>query len=304
MKLNLRFKGFLRDEVNPNRDRTSRLYRGIRGVKSHLSHHLHGYQGIDRQGSLSLDTLIKPVLDDNEYDADVQVVMNPRADWRPEDYLNAVYTALSKNPDYEDRLELGTRCVTIRFAGNFSMDVVPRITQGDIHQVCNRIDSRFEPTDGNGYRRWFHEKSKITNVNLKRAVRLLKYIRDRESNYKAKSILLTTLAANAIQPGDRGRDSVKSVASTLTTVLTRMDSYLQGQPRKPTVRNPVLRSETFDRHWDDVQFRILKERVRQYAEIASEALDCPTVPESIDRWRLLFGGGFGRHYKAPPRRAS
>ncbi len=291
------FRLFLRDEVNPNMERVSRIRSGIHGVKNHLRRELDGFQKIDRQGSLSLDTLIKPVHEEDEYDADVQIVMNPQDGWQPRDYLGAVHEALAKNPNYRDKLELGTRCVTIRFANNFSMDVVPRITRGDTHKVCNGVDNRFEETDGKHYHNWFHEKSRVTNVNLKRAVRLLKYLRDRESNYIAKSIMLTTLAANAIQTDDRGQDSVRSVASTLTTVLTRMDSYLQRQQRKPKVRNPVLGSETFDRHWDDAQFEILKESINRYAGIASDALACPSIRDSIVRWRRLFGSGFGRHYK-------
>ena len=302
MKLNRRFREFLRDEVNPNRNRTNRLYSGIRGVKSHLCDKLVGYQSIDRQGSLSLDTLIKPVRDDDEYDADIQIVMNPHEGWGPKDYLNVVHQTLSLNPDYKDKLELGTRCVTINFAGQFSMDVVPRITEGNVHKVCNGKNGRFEPTDGTGYHHWFHEKSKITNVNLKRAVRLLKYIRDHEKNYKAPSIMLTTLAAVTIQPADRGTERVRTVADTLTTILTRMDSYLQGQPRKPTVRNPVLRSETFDRHWNDTQYEIFRESIHRYAAIASEALACPIISESVDLWVRLFGAEFSRNYKPPQRK--
>ena len=124
------FRLFLRDEVNPNMARARRLRSGIRGVKGHLGRNLVGFQGINRQGSLSLDTLIKPVRENDEYDADVQVVMNPRDDWEPGDYLHALYEALAQNQDYRDKLQLSTRCVKISFAGDFSMDVVPRITDG------------------------------------------------------------------------------------------------------------------------------------------------------------------------------
>ena len=298
------FRLFLRDEVNPNMARARRLRSGIRGVKGHLGRNLVGFQGINRQGSLSLDTLIKPVRENDEYDADVQVVMNPRDDWEPGAYSHALYEALAQNQDYRDKLQQSTRCVKISFAGDFSMDVVPRITLGERHQICNSADNRFEDTDGVGYQRWFHAKSKITNVNLKRAVRLLKFLRDREANYKVPSILLTTLAARTIQEGDRGKDQVKSVASTLTTILTRMDQDLQAQIRRPSVKNPALSTETFDRHWKDEQFNIFRESIHRYAEIAGGALDCRTVPESIERWRRLFSEGFGRHYKAPPRKSS
>ena len=297
MKLNRRFKEFLRDEVNLNQTRITRLQRSVRDVNSYLVENLTGYQRIDRQGSYALDTLIRPVTQNGEYDADIQVVMNPNGQSRPQDYLDALADCLSGNANFRDKITMGPRCVTLEYAGDFHLDVVPRITREGQHYICNGTSDRFEETDGTGYRDWFLRKSNITKVNLKRAVRLLKYLREREDNYIAKSIMLTTLAANTIQAGDRGQDSVKSVASTLTTVLTRMDSYLQGQPRKPAVRNPVLRSETFDRHWDDVQFEILKQSINRYAEIASDALACPTIPDSIVRWRRLFGSGFGRHYK-------
>ena len=297
------FRLFLRDEVNPNMERVRRLRSGIRGVRDHLHSELSGFQRIDRQGSLSLDTLIKPVREGDEYDADVQVVMNPREGWEPKDYLAAVYEVLAQNLNYRDKLQLSTRCVKISFAGDFSMDVVPRITRGQRHQICNGVDNRFEETDGVGYLHWFHGKSNISNVNLKRAVRLLKYIRDREDNYIAKSIMLTTLAARTIQEGDRGRDQVKSVAATLTTILARMDADLQAHTLRPSVKNPANRIETFDRHWNDEQFHIFRESIHRYTQIARDALARNSVPESIDRWRRLFGPSFGRHWGAPRRKS-
>ena len=76
MKLNRRFREFLRDEVNLNPDILRRLQTSVRDVNRHLRDRLPGYQRIDRQGSYGLDSLIKPVRDDDEYDADIQVVMN------------------------------------------------------------------------------------------------------------------------------------------------------------------------------------------------------------------------------------
>ena len=148
MKLNRRFREFLRDEVNPNRERLGRLYAGIRGVKRHLEKNLNGYQRIDRQGSLGLDTLIKPVRDDDEYDADIQVVMNPNPSWEASDYLQALNETLDQNANYSDKIRLRTRCVTLGFAGDFHLDLVPRITEDGTHLICNRATNCFESTDG------------------------------------------------------------------------------------------------------------------------------------------------------------
>ncbi len=293
MKLNRLFREFLRDEVNPNRDRLGRLYVGIRGVKRHLETNLKGYQRIDRQGSLGLDTLIKPVRDDDEYDADIQVVIDPTPDWEPRDYFQALSETLAQNGNYTDKIRLGTRCVTLEFASNFHLDMVPRITKDGTHLICNRATNCFEPTDGTGFRDWFSDKSRITKVNLKRVVRLLKYLRDRQDNYVAKSILLTTLAGNTIRSSDRGKESVRTVANTLTTVLTRMDRYLQKNPTMPRIENPALSSEDFNRHWDQDRYSYFRNRVHSHTAIAQKALASPTIEDSIRLWRRLFGEVFG-----------
>ena len=77
-KNNKDFQEFLRDEVNLNQRRIDRLTSGVRGVNGCLKDSLKGYQTMERQGSYALGTLIKPVDDNDEYDADIQIVMNPR----------------------------------------------------------------------------------------------------------------------------------------------------------------------------------------------------------------------------------
>lgn len=293
MKLNRRFREFLRDEVNLNQDRLRRLHTSVRDVNRYLRGQLPGYQRIDRQGSYGLDTLVRPVRDDDEYDADIQIVMNPKPNWEAKDYLEALRDTLTSNDNYSDKTELSTRCVTLHYAGDFHLDLVPRITEGDSHLICNREANCFEPTDGTGYRDWFCGKSRITKVNLKRVVRLLKYVRDRQDNYVARSILLTTLAGNAIHSSDRGTESVRTVANTLTTVLTRMDGYLQLHSTMPEIKNPVLQSEDFNRDWNQDRYAYFRERIHAHAEIAREALTSPSIEDSTRIWRRLFGESFG-----------
>ena len=293
MKLNRRFRKFLGYKVNLNQARLNRLQVSVRDVNRHLKHYLRGYQRIDRQGSYGLDTLIKPIRDDGEYDADIQVVMNPNADWKAEDYLEALRDALARNDNYADKVKLGTRCVTLDYAGDFHLDVVPRITKDGTHFICNRATNEYEETDGIGYRNWFSDKSRITKINLKRVVRLLKYVRDRQDNYVAKSILLTTLAGNAIRGSDRNTESVRTVADTLTTVLTRMDTYLQQHRTMPEIKNPGLPSENFNRHWNQDRYAYFRERIHAHAEIAQHALTSSSVEDSVRLWKKLLGNDFG-----------
>ena len=293
-KNNTDFQEFLRDEVNLNQSRLDRLQTSVGAVGSYLREHLTGYQKIEPQGSYALGTLIKPVDDNDEYDADIQVVLNPNRNMGAGDYLAAVHDTLKENDNYADKLRLKTRCVTIDYARDFHLDVVPRVTGGGRHRVCNRNTGRFEPTDGTGYRDWFNEQNRITGGNLKRVVRLLKYLRDHKNNYTAKSILLTTLAGKTIRPSDEGTEAVSTVAGTLVTVLTRMDAYLQRHARVPEIRNPVLPTETFNRHWDQRKYANFRERVHGHARIANAALGESSTEAAVKAWQSLFGDSFGR----------
>ena len=283
----------LRNEVNLNQSRLDRLETAVGGVTDYLKDNLTGYQTMERQGSYASRTLIKPVDDNGEYDADIQIVMNPNPKWDPKDYVLEINRTLARNKTYADKLRLKTRCVTIDYAGDFHLDVVPRVTNDGKHFVCNRIDNKFEETDGNGYREWFNEKNRITSGNLKRVVRLLKYLRDHKNSFTAKSILLTTLAGGAIKASDEGTVAVSTVADTLETVLSRMNDYLQQHPDMPTIENPVLSTEDFNRHWDQRKYANFKNRVRSYAQTAKQAQAEPSAEKAIKLWQELLGDRFG-----------
>ena len=293
-KNNREFQDFLRDEVNLNQGRLDRLNTSVGAVVSYLKEHLTGYQKMEPQGSYALGTLIKPVDDKDEYDADIQIVMNHNSAWEAKHYVHVIYNTLKENKNYVDKLRLKTRCVTIDYAGDFHLDVVPRVTIKGKHYVCNRVDNKFEETDGTGYRDWFNKQNRITNGNLKRVVRLLKYLRDHKGNYVVKSILLTTLAGNTIKPCDKDTEDVSTVADTLVTVLSRMDRYLQQHPNMPQIRNPVLATETFNRHWNQTRYANFRKRVHAHTQTAERALKEPSGEKAVKIWQELFGETFGK----------
>ena len=288
------FAEFLRDEVNLNQSRLDRLETSVGAVNDYLKDNLAGYQTMDKQGSYALGTLIKPVDDNDEYDADIQIVMNPNPKWEAKDYVHAINQTLAGNKNYVDKLRLKTRCVTVDYAGDFHLDVVPRVTINGKHCVCNRIDNKFEETDGTGYRDWFNGKNRITGGNLKRVIRLLKHLRDHKNSFTAKSILLTTLAGNAIKVSDEGTAAVSTVADTLETVLSRMNDYLQQHPNMPIIKNPVLPTEDFNRHWDQRRYANFRNRVQSYAQTAKQAKAEPSAEKAIKLWQDLFGDKFGK----------
>ena len=287
------FFEFLRDEVNLSQNRLDRLGTRVGAVDDYLKGSLAGYQNMEWQGSYALGTLIKPVDDNDEYDADIQIVMNPNPSWGAKDYVLEINRTLAGNKTYADKIRLKTRCVTVDYAGDFHLDMVPRVTINGKHYVCNRIDNKFEETDGNGYRDWFNERNRITGGNLKRVVRLLKHLRDHKNSFTAKSILLTTLAGDTIKPSDAGTEAVSTVADTLETVLSLMNDYLQQHPDMPEIKNPVLPAENFNRHWDQRRYSDFRNRVQSYAQTAKQAKAEPSTEKAIKLWQELFGAKFG-----------
>ena len=284
------FTEFLDTEVNLNRTRIDRLNKSVRAVGDHLSQSLDSYIGIKRQGSYALRTIIKPVRKNQEYDADILLLMKDGSDTMPHEYIDEVYRCLIDNAIYRDKAHRKTRCVTLDYADDFHLDVVPCIAIGSEQFVCNRKTDEFEITDGTGYRDWFNGKNKITHGNLKIITRLLKYLRDSKRRFSVKSILLTTLIGNTVY----GDDTFKSIPDALKTISNRMNEFLQSHTSLPCICNPALSEEDFTRHWDQEKYEKFTRLFDVYNEMINEAFRTQDHDDSVDKWRKIFGDKFGR----------
>ncbi len=292
------FQDFLSQEVNLNESRLQRLNNSSSAVNTFLSGNLDLYEKTERQGSYGLKTIIKPV-GTREYDADLLLYMTYDEDKEPRDYINDVYNCLKGNDNYKDKVHRRTRCVYIDYAGDFHLDIVPCITQQDWltqeekYFICNNKENEFELTDGTGYRDWFNEKTRMTNGNLKRVTRLLKFLRDHKGNFSVKSILLTTLIGNSVYASDEGSEGFKDIPMSLKTVSNRINSFLQSNVFMPEICNPVLSTESFTRHWDQDKYRHFREMFDLYNAKINEAFDAKEHNASVKKWRELFGDNFG-----------
>ena len=253
------FQEFLSKEVDLNKTRLQRLNSSSLAVDTFLSENLDLYEKTERQGSYGLKTIIKPV-GTLEYDADLLLYMAYDEDKKPKDYINDVYDCLKGNDNYKDKVHRRTRCVYIDYAGDFHLDLVPCITQynwltqEEEYFICNNKENKFELTDGTGYRDWFNEKTRITNGNLKRDTRLLKFLRDHKGNFSVKSILLTTLIGNSVYSWDERGEDFKNIPTSLKTISNRINNFLQANISMPEICNPVLSTESFTRHWDQDKY--------------------------------------------------
>lgn len=288
------FGDFLESEVNLDPTRLKRLNDHVDAVQTFLSQNLEAYEKVERQGSYALRTIIKPVKDGQEYDADILLYMKYDNNKEPKDYISDLYKCLMSSGTYESKTHRRTRCVQLDYAGDFHLDIVPCIAWTDSTQsICNRKTNEFEQTDGTGYRDWFNERTRITHGNLKRVTRLLKYLRDHKGNFSVKSILLTTFIGNTVKNESDG-EGFKSLPDALKAVSNRLDDFLQRNPNMPRIENPVLPGEDFTRHWNQDNYSNFRRLFNVYNDKINEAYDALEHDDSIDKWRELFGERFGK----------
>ncbi|MCY4082216.1 MAG: hypothetical protein OXF54_18380 [Caldilineaceae bacterium] len=287
------FIDFLNDVVNLNQARLDRLNGHVQAVTEFLKENLDSFAAVEPQGSYGLKTIIKPVNEGQEYDADIQLYMKHNPGKEPKDYIDELYNCFRGSGTYNDKVHRKTRCVNLDYAGDFHLDVVPCIARPDGSKwVCNYTSNEFERTDGTGYRDWFNEKTRITHGNLKRVTRLLKFMRDHKRNFTAKSILLTTLIGRTVF-GEGDGKNFKTVPDALKTVSNRIDDFLQRHPTMPTIKNPVLPKEDFNRHWDQAKYENFREKFSIYNKKINEAYSAREHNDSVVKWRAVFGDEFG-----------
>lgn len=299
MRLIEHFDRFLRDEVNLNQTRIDNLESKVEAITRFLetSDWTPSIREFSHQGSWAHGTIIKPP-GSKGFDADLLVLIDEVPGWTAAEYIDTLCQVFSASGIYRDKVIKGTRCVTIDYAGDFHLDVVPCVVNRSGEQrseVCNRRDDTFELTDGEGYAQWWQTRNGWTrNDNLKRATRLIKYLRDIKLTFSVKSILLTTLLGERVTEYDPYLPSApfQDLPTTLKTLIGRLDDFLQQNPSMPTICNPVLPQETFVRHWDADKYANFRDQIHKYREWIDDAYNEPDRDESIAKWRKVFRDEF------------
>lgn len=287
------FDDFLRDEVNLNSSRLVVLKDPVGSVDNFLKQNFNPYEKKENQGSYALKTIIKPIKGNDEFDADILIYLEEQQDWRAEDYINDLHKVFKDNGTYTKLVHRKTRCVRLDYAGEFHLDMVPCIERMGGIYICNRETNDFEQSDGTGYRDWLNAKNSITNGKLKKVTRLLKYLRNHKKTFSAKSILLTTLIAQQIDEQDAA-DDFASVPLALKEISNRLNQFLQANHGIPTISNPALPSENFNRHWDQDKYENFRSKFNSYNQKINGAYQEDDHNESVRKWREIFGDKFGK----------
>jgi hypothetical protein len=201
MKLINYFKNFLDNQVNLNSSRIKTLDERTEAITHFLKNSdllEENFIDVIPQGSYAHKTIIKPVRTTDEYDADILLQLEEFTDWKAQDYVENLYTLFRGSNVYRDKVSRKTRCVTITYANDFHMDIVPFMERHGQKYITNRHENIFELTDPEKFTDWLDERSRITKHHFVKVVRLIKYIRDYKRTFSVKSIILNTLLGEQI----------------------------------------------------------------------------------------------------------
>ena len=300
MKLLHYFDAFLRDAVNLNKTRLDLLDARVDSIVAAIGFDdAVGPKLIDHvpQGSWAHRTIIKPVGDNDEFDADFLLHLEEDAGWSadPKRYMSEVYAAFRRSTDYRNMVHLKNRCVRIVYANDCHVDVVPYLVRADGSElIVNRDANAFENTNPDGFTAWMKERDELAGGNLRRVIRLLKYVRDSKNNFTCKSVILTTLVGERVRSID-AETRYSDVPTALTNIVNDLDAWLQLYPSRPSIEDPSCPGTNFDHRWDQALYANFRSWIHLYAGWITAAYDEPDRDKSLVLWQKLFGPSF----KAP-----
>lgn len=252
MKFAADFEAFLRSEVNLNQSRLDSLQKRVGTIEDFIADNedfADIFVDLIPAGSWAHRTIIKPVSENDEFDADVLLLIEERGDWLPKDYIEHLYSAFRSSLTYKPLAERKTRCVRINYAGDFHLDVVPYIERSGSHYITNRLEppehGSFELTDPEAFTAWIDERQRMTGGNFVKVVRLVKYLRDFKSTFVCKSIILTTLLGNEVSKAEATGhpERLADIPSTLATLLGNLADALPHS--MPAVMDPAGTGDNF-----------------------------------------------------------
>lgn len=297
MKFITDFEAFLRDEVNLNQTRLDLLQERVAALENFLSgHEVFGEIFLDSipAGSWAHRTIIRPVRENDEFDADMLLYIKERRDWQPKDYIEQLWSAFRDHETYKLLAQQKTRCVRIDYAGDFHIDVVPYLQRGEPHYITNCCEpkgfGRFELSDPEKFTAWIDERQRVTNGHFIKTMRLIKYLRDFKNTFDCKSIMLMTLIGNLVKV-DESTALYTDVPSTLVILMGKLAQWLPWT--MPDIFDPAGTGDNFSaRYSDEWNYDNFRTRIINYAELMRSAYDEADIDTSIKKWRDIFGDQF------------
>ncbi|WP_069385963.1 SMODS domain-containing nucleotidyltransferase [Cellulosimicrobium cellulans] len=297
MKLTGYFKAFLENTVNLNQARLDQLDQRVAAIVKVLEDDTELGERVQEhipQGSWAHKTILKP-LNNHEFDADILLRLDEVPEWTEQQYLREVRAALKRSTTYKDMVRKKNRCVRVGYANDCHVDVVPHVHLADGRQVIvNYAEEKFEDTNPEGFTAWMKERDTLAHGNLRKVLRLLKYLRDYKQTFSVPSVILTTILGERVTAWEADERYV-DVPTALKNMLADLDSWLQLHPTMPLLEDPSCPGTSFNHRWDQKQYENFRNKVTQYSTWVTEAYDETDKNKSITAWQRVFGSDF----KAP-----
>lgn len=251
----------------------------------------------DPQGSWAHKTIIQPQKG-KEFDADFMLVLHENEGWadNPVEYRNAIKRALNGHPRYSTMpVSHSCRCVTVTYANSHHIDIVPFLDLSDGRSVIvNGDDNEWEDADPQAFTNWMREREDVSRGNLRKVIRLLKYLRDNSDWAGTKSIILTTLLGEQVNAEKTfyDPDYYGDLPTALVHIIEDLNDWLQSQIVMPNIEDPSGTGLTFDHRWDKPTFERLKDRIAGYTDSMRAAYDTEDEEDSLAQWASIFGDKF------------
>jgi hypothetical protein len=293
------FKKFLKEEVNLNQSRLDRLGDRVASIEGYLRNHSSfssSYVELIPQGSYAHRTIIKPAKQNKGFDADVLLHLSPVPGWTAEDYVENLYSAFRDSGTYKDMVGRKTRCVMVDYADDFHIDVVPFLSRADGMYVTNRHEDDYERTNPEGFTEWFEGRDQLAGGNLIPVMRLLKFVRDTKQNFKVKSFVFNTLVGGQVEMVDlvKDADCFADVPTTLHTVVSKLDDYLQLNETMPAIPDPSNFLDDLSKRWNQDEYANFRNKFHLYAGKIKEGFAEKDKDASVRKWREVFGEDFAK----------
>lgn len=307
MKLTNYFDYFMRNTVNMDDGRLRSLRTSVDAIyKALIDDDELGakVEDMDPQGSWAQRTIIKPVLG-REFDADFLLIMTFQPGWNPSDYLAAVYNALRRCTAYKDKVKKKHRCVRVVYAADYHVDIVPFVVLPGGRQVIAHNETtedgevdEWEDTDPQAFTAWMKRQDDTANGNLRRAIRVMKYLRDHHMNFKlTRSVILTIVLGERVSAARKLNEPgcYSDLPTAFVRILEDLDAWMDLNPTLPPLPDPSGANNDFSHRWTQESYENLAEKVKAIAIDARAAIDpALSVEDSLRAWQKVFGSDFKR----------
>ncbi|WP_321778353.1 nucleotide-binding domain-containing protein [Sulfurimonas sp.] len=290
------FTQFMNDEVNLNPARIKILNQKRTTIQTFIQNSdsfKDMYIDMFSQGSYKHKTIIKPPKANKEFDADILLHLEPSEAWEynPKMYINELFNIFKTTDRYKDIVIKNTRCITLNYVGNFHVDIVPIVKRKGHFYIINKYDNMFEKTNPIEYINWLISKNQDSNYQLRKVIRLFKYIRDIKQTFTAKSILLNTMLANQVYQTDSAEKYI-NLPTSFKLIINRLNDFLQANYFMPNIHNPKMPEENFMRNWTQEQYLNFRKIIFSYTEKTNDAYNEEDKKKSIKKWKSVFGSKF------------